>query len=271
MADGTTAQEEEGVFGDVSQGGFGGVATKPTKKQKAAGGVFEDTSDTKPIPETKKAAEAAGTVPPKDDTTAKKKPKSSTSDTQKALEAIQTYLTSQIAQGEEAMGEEGQQLAQENAAVTGTTDQFLTGTNSGSAAVNAAQAAYAKAYSAGEGLNSAAYANMGAANAEYLQAAPEQPVVNLLTQGLGSTQYKTLPASLVDQLPQSVRDALAAAGVSVAPASGGEGTPISTAKTVPGSSASTNLLNGTENLGATSVANPSSEIAAITNPATPGA
>ena len=71
------------------------------------------------------------------------------------------------------MGAEGQQLAQQNQAVTSTVDQFLTGTSSGNAAVySAAQAAYAKAYSAGEGLNSAAYANMGAANASISRQRP---------------------------------------------------------------------------------------------------
>ena len=113
------------------------------------------------------------------------------------------------------MGVEGQQLASQNAAVTAGIGQMLGGggVSSGSPAVDAAAAAYQKAYSTGEGFNSAAYANMGAANAQYLASAPEQPIVNLLTQGLGSGQFKELPQSLVQALPESVQYALAQAGV----------------------------------------------------------
>ena len=142
-----------------------------------------------------------------------KKKGAAASPTASSLQAISDYLTSMAGAGETAMGVQGQELAKQNQAVTSTVDQFLTGTPSGSAAVDAAQAAYAKAYSAGEGLNSAAYANMGAANAQYLAAAPEQPIVNLLTQGLGSGQFKELPQSLVQNLPEAVQFALAQAGV----------------------------------------------------------
>lgn len=187
-----------------------------------------------------------------------------------ALKELTQYLTTnQVFQGEEAMAQEGGQLANENAGITSTVDQFITGTNSGSAAVNAAQDAYAKAYSAGEGLNSAAYQNMGQANAEYVQSSPLQPIINLLTQGLGSGQYKELPASLVQSLPQSVREALAAAGVTTA-TSQGEGNPIST-KANPNTATGTALLNGAEGLGALNIANPAAGVAAPQlNPASTG-
>lgn len=144
-----------------------------------------------------------------------KKKVAAASPTSDALQAISNYLTSMTGAGEAAMGVEGQQLAQQNQAVTQGISSMLAGggTSSGSPAVDAASAAYAKAYATGEGFNSAAYANMGAANAQYLQSAPEQPIVNLLTQGLGSGQFKELPQSLVQSLPESVQYALAQAGV----------------------------------------------------------
>jgi hypothetical protein len=154
------------------------------------------------------------------------------------------------------MGEEGQMLAQQNAKVSDVVSQYLTGTQGPSTAVNAAQEAYNQAYQAGEGLNSAAYANMGAANAEYVASSPMAPLINLLTQGLGSTQYKTLPASFVNQLPQSLREILAAAGVSESPASGSEGAAIPTTAN-PKTATGANLLSTAEGLGALDTANPS--------------
>ena len=261
---GAEKKGEEELSGGNWLTGPGGLSTDVGELEQGAGKALGDVAD-KVLP--------GDTVPASDTSNPKPKPKpaASQTDTEKALQAVQQYLSSNIGQAETAMGEEGQMLAQQNAKVSDVVSQYLTGTQGPSAAVNAAQQAYNQAYQAGEGLNSAAYANMGAANAEYVASSPMAPLINLLTQGLGSTNYKTLPASYVNQLPQSLRDILAAYGVSESPASGSEGSPISTAKTVPGSSASTNLLNGIENLGATSVANPSSGIAAITNPATPGA
>lgn len=159
--------------------------------------------------------------------------KSTATDQSDALAQLAQYLTQgYVQQGEVAMGQMGQQLAQQNQAVTSTVDQFLTGTPSGNPAVDAAQAAYAKAYSAGEGLNSAAYANMGTANENYLAASPLQPVLSILTSGLGSGQYKQLPSSLVQNLPPEVQYALQQAGVGVTnPGSTGtSGQPIPTPK-----------------------------------------
>jgi hypothetical protein len=145
-----------------------------------------------------------------------------------ALQQLANLLTQGYAQqGEVAMGQLGQQLAQQNAAVTGTVASFIGGggVSSGNPAVDAAMGAYAKAYGAGEGINSAAYQNMGLANQAYLAAAPSQPVLGLLTQ-LGSGQYKELPSSLVQNLPPSIQYALQQAGITeIQPGQSG-GTPV---------------------------------------------
>jgi hypothetical protein len=196
---GSSPQQFGGRKGGLAgflEGGVNAIENAPGTKNLEK--LFSGISGAKPAPKAKPKGKAAVADP-----------------TSEALKAISNYLTSMTGAGEVAMGEQGQELAKQNAAVTSTVDQYLTGggVSSGSPAVDAAQAAYAKAYSAGEGLNSAAYANMGAANAQYLASAPEQPIVNLLTQGFGSGQFKELPQSLVQNLPEAVQYALAQAGV----------------------------------------------------------
>lgn len=154
----------------------------------------------------------------------KKKPASTSQ--QDALQKLAQWLTSNYQeQGQLAMAQQGQALAQQNQAITNTIGQYLggNGVSSGNPAVDAAMGAYQKAYSAGEGAESAAYANMGAANAQYLGESPLYPVANLLTQGFGSTQFKELPQSVVSALPESVQYALAQAGVGET--TGNTGTP----------------------------------------------
>jgi hypothetical protein len=212
---------------------------------------------------------------------AKKKSSTSTTSPDDALQELANLLTQgYVQQGEVAMGQVGQQLAQQNQAVTNQVDQLLTGTSSGNPAVDAAQAAYAKAYSAGEGLNSAAYANMGMANAQYEAASPLQPVLSILTSGLGSGQYKQLPASLVANLPPSVQYALQQAGVAITEPgqTGSSGQAIPNPKggwpksiTAGQKAASTvdlsSLLGGVT---APSTTNPVSNPPAYGNPNTPG-
>jgi hypothetical protein len=260
--------QSTGVLGDIWGGLEAGGEAFGEGTEELGKDIWDVTAADKPGEAVAKKLGIVGATDPTAKKKAKKKAATTTPEEQ-ILQAISNYLTSNVAQGEEAMGEEGQQLAQQNAAVTGTVDQFLTGTNSGSAAVNAAQDAYAKAYSSGEGLNSAAYANMGAANAEYVASAPMAPIINLLTQGLGSGQYKEIPASLVASLPQSVRDALAAAGVTQTTGTG-EGNPIPTGKSATTATGSA-LLNAVEQQGVVGTANPASGITANTNPSTPGA
>jgi hypothetical protein len=193
---------------------------------------------TKPAPAKKKDATQATTATSEQD----------------ALAQLAQYLTQgYVQQGEVAMGEVGQTLAQQNNAITSQVSQLLTGTTSGNAAVDAAQQAYAKAYGVGEGLNSAAYANMGQANAQYLAASPLQPVLSILTSGLGSGQYKQLPASLVANLPESVQYALQQAGV-------GETTPGTTGSSgqaipSPKGGWPKSITAGQPTVGATSLAN----------------
>jgi hypothetical protein len=145
---------------------------------------------------------------------ASKKP-AAESGADKAINAISNYLTSTAGAGEEAFASEGTELAKQNQEVTNLVDQQFAaaGAASGNPSIAAAMNAYQTAYSTGEGFNSAAYANSGAANAQYVQSAPLQPVLNLLTQGLGSTYYKQLPKNLVQSLPEAVQYALSQAGV----------------------------------------------------------
>ena len=212
----------------------------------------------------------------------KKKDKAGGDTSESALQQLANMLTQgYMQQGEVAAGQLGQQLAQQNAAVTGTVDQFLTGTSSGNPAVDAAQAAYAKAYSAGEGINSANYQNMGLANQAYLAASPYQPVLSLLTQ-LGSGQYKELPAGLVQNLPQSIQYALQQAGITeIQPGqSGGTTIPnpaggwpknITQGSTTPGQASLSQILGGLH-LNSIPGANPNVNPGGTTgNPNTPGA
>jgi hypothetical protein len=117
----------------------------------------------------------------------------------------------------QAIGQEGTTLANENKAVTNAIAPFLTGStayNAGGSAdpsVQAAMDAYAKAYAAGEGVNSAAYAGMGLANEQYLAASPEASYLQLLSQP-GSAYYKEIPSALMSQLPESLQYALQAIG-----------------------------------------------------------
>lgn len=117
----------------------------------------------------------------------------------------------------QAIGQEGTTLANENMAVTQAITPLLEGQapsgNSGSAtpAVQAAMDAYAKAYATGEGVNSAAYANMGLANEQFLAASPEASYLQLLSQP-GSAYYKEIPAPLLKELPESLQYALETIG-----------------------------------------------------------
>lgn len=242
-----------------TKGGGGGIGSF------ISGGVsaLENAKGTKNIEQLFKGIGGAS-APKKADPKAKATSGGNEAD---ALKQLAQWLTQNYTeQGALAMGQQGQQLAQQNAAVTGTVDQFLTGTPSGNAAVDAAQAAYAKAYSAGEGLNSAAYANMGAANAQYLQESPLYPIANLLTQGFGSTQYKEVPQSVVQGLPPSVQAALAQAGITESTSAGGSGTPI----TVPKGASSGGAQNLAQILGLTNLNNPANPNTGVGSTLTPG-
>jgi hypothetical protein len=131
---------------------------------------------------------------------------------------LQNYASNLPAQGEIAAGEEGQQLANQNAAVTNAVSSELgtaaaSATASGDPAVAAAMNAYNTAYQTGEGFNSAAYQNMGLANQQFMQSSPLGPIANMLASGLGSNYYKQLPPALVQNLPASVKALLNAQGV----------------------------------------------------------
>jgi hypothetical protein len=133
-----------------------------------------------------------------------------------AIQSLYDYLEqSQLAQTETAIAGQGSALAQQNQDVTNLVDQQMqaAGAASGNPAVSAAMNAYTTAYNTGEGINSAAYQNMGVANAQYVASAPEQPLANLLAQNFGGTYYKQLPANLVNAQSPEVKDALKAMGV----------------------------------------------------------
>jgi hypothetical protein len=213
---------------------------------------------------------------PEKDPAKKKKPSDSTESATTALDQLGQYLANNyVMQGEEAVGQMGQQLAQQNAALTSVVGKYIGGggVNSGSSAVNAAMSAYQNAYSAGEGLNSAAYQNMGTANEKYLESSPLYPILNLLTQGLGSDQYKQLPSNIVDNLPVSLQYALSQAGVTVT-----GGAPISPPKggwpksVTSGSGVSAGLLQPVFNPGQLGAAGaiPTGTTPTPGNPATPG-
>ena len=200
----------------------------------------------------------------------KKKPDKSTTNLSQseALQQLADYLSQSSLDTAEITA--GQNLAAQNQNVTSLVDQQFAaaGADSGSPAVAAAMDAYQKAYSAGEGLASAGYAQSGVANAQYTSSAPLAPVINLLTQSLGSDYYKQIPASIAQGLPQSIRDALAAAGISETTGVGAS-QPISTgakANTEVGS----NLLQAIQQEQALSTVPPTSGTT-NTNPNTPGA
>lgn len=170
------------------------------------------------------------------------------------------------AQAEEAIGAEGATLADENKAVTNAIAPFLTGSTSYNAGgkasepVQAAMDAYAKAYASGEGVQSAAYSNMGLANEKYLATAPEQAFLQLLSQP-GTEYYKQIPQQLLTSLPESLQYALSVSGVPNVPVPKG-GWP----KSLTGSGGS--VANALTTIGATPASSPGT---IGSNPATPGA
>ena len=186
-----------------------------------------------------------------------------------ALQELGQYLASNaVTQGELGMAGQAQNLAQQNQYVTGLVDQQMqmAGAASGNPAIAAAMGAYSNAYNTGEAINSMAYTNMGQANAQYLGSAQLQPIVNLLTQGFGSTQYKELPTNVVQSLPQSLRQALSAAGVTQAnPQGGSGGTPIPTG-TTPGGANNFNVSALINSLSANNAGNPNTGLGQTLNP-----
>lgn len=206
-------QGQRGLGQEIGSFLSGGVnALEQAKGTKGLENLFSNIGGKKPVPK-------------------KSDPKQATKgmSEQDALQQLAQWLSSNyVQQGAIAMGQEGQQLAQQNNMVTGLVDQQFqqAGAASGNPAVQAAMNAFTKAYTAGESLNSGAYANMGIANQQYISQSPLYPIANLLTQGFGSTQYKELPANVVQALPANVQAALAQAGVTESTTSGGSGTPI---------------------------------------------
>ena len=139
----------------------------------------------------------------------------------KALQELAKILSSNLA--DNAMlqfGSLGQTLANENQAVTQGLGQYMTGGGAGaypgSGAVSAAMEAYNKAYAAGEGGQSAAYAQGGIANANYIASSPYYPLLSLFS-NVTNPQYTSLPASLVNALDPQTRQLLANRGFSEVP------------------------------------------------------
>jgi hypothetical protein len=195
---------------------------------------------------------------------------------QLAQDLLSNYASNLPVQGEIAAGEEGQQLANQNAAVTNAVSSELgaagaAGNASGDPAIAAAMGAYNTAYQTGEGFNSAAYQNMSNANAQYLASSPLAPIVNMLTSGLGSNYYKQLPPSLVNSLPQSVRQVLAGQGISESTGQpSGTGTPINTGPNPTGTGNQglnlSTILSNIQNTGTNTT-----QTSPTGNPNTPGA
>lgn len=211
------------------------------------------------------AAKALGVVP-KDKAAPKPKAKSSTSEAsepQNLSEFAQSLAGQYLSQTEEEIGSEGAQLANENQAVTAAIAPLLAGQGAspGNDAVQAAMDAYSKAYATGEGVQSAAYQQMGVANQQYLSAAPEQAFLQLLSQP-GTEYYKEIPQGLLSQLPESLQYSLSVAGVpNVAVPKGGW------PKSLTGGSGGV-ANNAISSLGATPASEPGT--LGTGNPATPG-
>lgn len=262
-----TAQQRSAVAGLLASGatvhqgsgGFLGLGLIPQEIEQAKG--------TKNIENLFKGLTGKGAPAAKADP--KKAAASSTTEADALKQLAQWLTTNYTEQGALAMGQQGQQLAQQNQYVTSLVDQQMqqAGAASGNPAVAAAMDAYTKAYSGGEALNSLGYANMGAANQQYLQESPLSPIANLLTQNFGSTYYKQLPPSLVQGLPTNVQQALAQAGVTESsPTGGSAGTPIPTTKGAASGAANlAQIIAGLSN-----TTNPSNPLSAQNQTLTPG-